>query len=555
MLCEWKSLCVNMGTFLWTTLVCFFSGIYCFENLSRRNTTVLELSSTYDGHGVTLANDGDLALKEWYCSHTDPNRPKAWLQVDLGQSYSISNVKIYYRTEDSWKQYRFRQFYLDVSEFPATTSNTSQRTRCYTDNTTEQYLPPNIIDMPCQQTARYVIVETTYDAPEDNPTTGAMLEICEIEIYENECETGRYGDDCRPCWGCQSCDIKSGLCDCPDTCYNQMCDKSSGQCIFGCQTGYWDFNCSSSCSQNCLNRNCSITNGTCDTCIRGRYGDTCHKMCSPGCVSQSCDRQSGACSDGCRPYWAGEYCDTCDSSHYGPTCSETCSINCKNGCRPDNGDCLDCVEGMFGSKCNKTCGPGCVYGCDQFTGQCTCKQGSQNDSCVDIGFTGKGGCNVYKCISYLPFYLFLYLKECNPDYYGVLCDKQCSPNCNRGTCSANNETCDSVCKCNNITKLNVQDCPDICNNKICDKLNGYCTFGCQTGYWDFTCSSSCSENCLNRNCSFSNGTCDTCIRGRYGDTCDDMCSPGCVSQSCDRQSGACSDGCKPYWAGEYCDSM
>lgn len=30
MLCEWKSLCVNMGTFLWTTLVCFFSGIYCF---------------------------------------------------------------------------------------------------------------------------------------------------------------------------------------------------------------------------------------------------------------------------------------------------------------------------------------------------------------------------------------------------------------------------------------------------------------------------------------------------------------------------------------------
>lgn len=36
--------------------------------------------------------------------------------------------------------------------------------------------------MPCKQTARYVIVETTYDAPEDNKT-GAMLEICEIEVY------------------------------------------------------------------------------------------------------------------------------------------------------------------------------------------------------------------------------------------------------------------------------------------------------------------------------------------------------------------------------------
>lgn len=37
--------------------------------------------------------------------------------------------------------------------------------------------------MPCQQTARYVIVETTYDAPEDDPVAGAMLEICEIEVY------------------------------------------------------------------------------------------------------------------------------------------------------------------------------------------------------------------------------------------------------------------------------------------------------------------------------------------------------------------------------------
>lgn len=87
------------------------------------------------------------------------------------------------------------------------------------------------------------------------------------------------------------------------------------------------------------------------------------------------------------------YYEACDSSHYGPTCSETCSFNCNNGCRPDNGDCLDCVKGMFGSKCNKTCSTGCVYGCDQFTGQCTCKQGSQNDSCV-----GKQYANVWVCL-------------------------------------------------------------------------------------------------------------------------------------------------------------
>lgn len=40
--------------------------------------------------------------------------------------------------------------------------------------------------MPCKYLARYVIVETTYDAPEDDPATGAILEICEIEVYGNQ---------------------------------------------------------------------------------------------------------------------------------------------------------------------------------------------------------------------------------------------------------------------------------------------------------------------------------------------------------------------------------
>lgn len=61
-----------------------------------------------------------------------------------------------------------------------------ERTRCYTDNTTAPYLPSTTIDIPCKETARYVIVETTYDAPEDDPITGAVLEICEIEVYGNQ---------------------------------------------------------------------------------------------------------------------------------------------------------------------------------------------------------------------------------------------------------------------------------------------------------------------------------------------------------------------------------
>ena len=83
---------------------------------------------------------------------------------------------------DDWKQYRFRQFYLDVSDLPAKQTTTAERTRCYTDRTTYPQLPPNSIDILCEQTTRYVIVETTYDAPEDR-YIGAMLEICEVEVY------------------------------------------------------------------------------------------------------------------------------------------------------------------------------------------------------------------------------------------------------------------------------------------------------------------------------------------------------------------------------------
>uniref|UniRef100_A0A8W8NPC7 F5/8 type C domain-containing protein n=1 Tax=Magallana gigas TaxID=29159 RepID=A0A8W8NPC7_MAGGI len=179
-----------MNAMRWILFTSFFQVWHCFENLCTKNTTSILLSSYYANNKAYLANDGNVKTTERYCSYTIIQHTKAWLQVDLGEQYSINNVKIYYRSEGdlddqySWKQYRFRQFYLDVSDLPASETNTTQRTRCYTDKTTYTDLPPNIIDIPCQQTARYVIVETTYDAPEDDPTEGAILEICEIEVYD-----------------------------------------------------------------------------------------------------------------------------------------------------------------------------------------------------------------------------------------------------------------------------------------------------------------------------------------------------------------------------------
>ncbi|XP_062613162.1 uncharacterized protein LOC134274934 [Saccostrea cucullata] len=159
------------------------------ENLSKKPTTVLSQSSTYGMGNASYANDGNLNTTESDCAHTAHNQSKAWFQVDLGKPHGIQHVKIYYRREGDgaidWKQYRFRKFYLDVSNSSASGSMTSQRARCFTDNTKEPTLPPNIIDIPCEQWARYVIVESTYKAPEDNRSTGPILEICEIEVYGN----------------------------------------------------------------------------------------------------------------------------------------------------------------------------------------------------------------------------------------------------------------------------------------------------------------------------------------------------------------------------------
>lgn len=69
------------------------------ENICRRNSTTVLQSSTYDNQQETLAIDGDLRTKYRYCAHTDVNQTVAWLQVDLGKPYSISNVTLYYRKD------------------------------------------------------------------------------------------------------------------------------------------------------------------------------------------------------------------------------------------------------------------------------------------------------------------------------------------------------------------------------------------------------------------------------------------------------------------------
>ncbi|XP_048744004.2 multiple epidermal growth factor-like domains protein 10 isoform X5 [Ostrea edulis] len=409
----------------WPCFILSLGFIYCYENLSRRKTTVLSQSSTYEDRYASYANDEDLRTHIEICAHTAPGHPLAWFQVDLGQEYSIESVKIYYRREGDlpgdWKQYRFKNFYLDVSNSPAAVNNTAQRTRCYTDRS--QDLPNNIIDIPCKQTTRYVIVETTYDTHEDNPTTGAILEICEIQV--NGCEIGKYGDSCLDCSGCQTCDIISGICTslpCSVNCVSGLCDPTTGDCTQGCNNGYWRNTCTSICSQNCQGGGCDKTSGNCNGCSNNTYwGQTCNTPCPQNCNGGTCDQTNGYCSNGCT------------QGRHGNKCEQTCNQNCLGKiCIQNSGVCTNgCADYYYGDKCENVCSTHCsLRRCDRYNGTCS---------------------------------------GCSSGYFGPFCRDTCSVNCAEGTCDQQTGKCDRGCKPNwtgDQCDKNVQSCTTECDNSM-----------------------------------------------------------------------------------------
>ncbi|XP_056003194.1 receptor-type tyrosine-protein phosphatase alpha-like [Ostrea edulis] len=449
-----------MDSIQWTYILLLTGLGHCYVNLSRKQSTKVSQSSTYNKLHASYAKDGNRTQTDYkICSHTALGHSIAWFQVDLGGEYSLESVKIYYRNENNWPPYRFRQFYLDVSNGSAksTTTLTSPRKRCYKDNTTAPATPQSVIDIPCKETARYVIVETTYNAQEaiDLNQDGPVLEICEIEVY--------------------AC----------STCVNAACNPSNGYCTEGCIMGYWGHTCKSQCNQLCLGNTCEQGNGTCTTgCVDFYYGYTCEHQCGPRCSPQTCDRVTGACNDcnagyhglfcnrtcspycksgtcdahnghcigGCKTNWTGDLCDRCDAVHFGSNCSKecgvhcqgmlcnnstgsctdgcetgyykdtcnvTCNPDCKNGCNRNSGYCdYGCIDGKFGVACHNICGPGCTSKeCEKITGSCTCKRGWQGKRCT----------------------------ECSPTFYSASCEEECSAHCYNGTCYVNNGSCIGGC--------------------------------------------------------------------------------------------------------------
>ncbi|VDI18091.1 Hypothetical predicted protein [Mytilus galloprovincialis] len=203
----------------------------------------------------------------------------------------------------------------------------------------------------------------------------SKIDICEIEIAG--CPYGKYGDSCQLT--------------CPENCKGS-CDLITGNCVFGCSSGWLGTNCETACDE-------------------GKFGDQCLRDCSENCISPPCDPVMGQCKSGCLKGWKGLNCtEECSNGNFGWNCTETCHGCIVNECNHINGVCKvdsfckpgyvygkycneKCEAWHFGTNCNKICN--CLgKPCNIFTGECSddgCKKGWKGDSC-DQG-NCRVGCN------------------------------------------------------------------------------------------------------------------------------------------------------------------
>ncbi|CAG2203571.1 unnamed protein product [Mytilus edulis] len=162
----------------------------------------------------------------------------------------------------------------------------------------------------------------------------SKIGICEIEI--DGCPYGKYGDSCHLT--------------CSENCMGP-CDLITGNCLFGCTSGWLGAKCERECS-------------------KGKFGLNCTETCD-GCIVNECNHINGVCKidSVCKPgYVYGKYCNENDG--------------CKRGWKGDSCD-QECVYGYFGFNCAYRCETCFNQSCDIFEGNCRvgCNDGYRGRKC------------------------------------------------------------------------------------------------------------------------------------------------------------------------------
>ncbi|KAK7102386.1 hypothetical protein V1264_020611 [Littorina saxatilis] len=206
------------------------------------------------------------------CVHTADFNYKAWWQVDLGHSYTVTDITIY-RRKDCALRMSGMGVYVDgqvCHSFPNRSAATN----------VELLALPEKIDVTCTTPLRGSVVRFEKHGNDQTYEGGSyIINLCEVQVWA--CKPGLYGEDCK-----QAC---SGHCKDNDT-----CDYYYGTCPRDCDPGW--------------------TSPSCDqTCKPGLYGEQCNQTCSGHCKNNTCDNYNGTCFLGCEPGWTSPYCDQTES--------------------------------------------------------------------------------------------------------------------------------------------------------------------------------------------------------------------------------------------------
>ncbi|XP_052761982.1 multiple epidermal growth factor-like domains protein 10, partial [Mya arenaria] len=414
---------------------------------------------------------------------------------------------------------------------------------------------------------------------------GKYGELCEKNCVNEKCGCKNATDciSCKPRYfdintfcskrcsvGCRDNCENNGVCTCIPQYSGSTCEE--------CKLGYYGDNCTTPCSNGCIDTTCkkdgtcqciqNFSGSKCETCVVGHYGELCQYQCGGGCINNTCDRYYGTCE--CEFSYKGSLCNMCKDGYFGSSCNLSCSGSCYNCSSIEN--CFICKEGFYGLNCSYQCSANCLDSrCEKSYGFCT-------DGCLD-GFTGatcSDKCDVIcKTCSQTNY---SHCTSCFGGLSGPSC--KCIPNCQ---CELNSYVCNECtdgfeinskdCKCNRNYCLNNSHCTSCqnntfytyngtccechthCKNKQCSSET-HCLNGCEDGYTGEDCADLCKDydtSC--RKCSQIEHFCVNCEIGFSPNTesvCARQCNDTCFNKECDVNTGQCLQGCNErYWGQNY----
>ncbi|XP_025079512.1 uncharacterized protein LOC112555363 isoform X2 [Pomacea canaliculata] len=306
--------------------------------------------------GAEKAVDGNID-RTTSCTQTKGTSMKSWWKVVLGNNLLIWRIEVH--NKDG--QYSWRLRYFEVG---ATLRNESFQL-LYKDTRADI---PSVTSINLERPVAATEVNISL------PDSGIALTLCEVRIF-GDCLDYFHG------WKCEE------RCNCEDS--GEICEKMWGSCpVSGCKSGWQGLGCREPCGS-------------------GTFGFQCSSNCSDTCVERKCQQISGECTNGCKPGWEGDKCDrVCPINYFGERCSRKCGEGCANSrCHHITGKCTQgcnagwqgatcsspCDSGFFGLNCSLTCSIGCLNTtCDASSGTCSygCADGFGGDTCVSEDLMG-----------------------------------------------------------------------------------------------------------------------------------------------------------------------